>query len=295
VNTTTCYTCHFNNEGFNTGTNACLMCHTPPQQEITVHAEVKGPSGEKLGANLVKMNHSEILAKKVDCISCHADTAFEDSTVMRRDCERCHDQPRFFEGYKEPFSLELVTRYHQVHIEQQRAKCLDCHSEIKHKLVPESENQAEGSFLTSSLANCGQCHPNHHAAQVDLLLGRGGLAVPQSAPNLMFGSRTNCTGCHREISQDAHGANVTKATEGACIACHGDRHKDTFEKWKLGLELVMGDADMAVANARKAIDEATDATPEAKAKATQLLEQAEADLKLVKSGNGLHNITYAME
>jgi hypothetical protein len=38
VSTTTCYTCHFNNEAFNTGTSKCLTCHTPPQQEVTVHA-----------------------------------------------------------------------------------------------------------------------------------------------------------------------------------------------------------------------------------------------------------------
>jgi hypothetical protein len=295
VSTTTCFTCHFNNEAFNTGTSECLSCHSPPQQEITVHAEVRGEGGEKLGAKLVKMNHAEILAKKVDCVACHADAIRDDATVSRRDCERCHDQPRFFEDYAEPFSLDLVNRYHEVHIERQKAKCVDCHSEIQHRLIPDNGEQSNADFLTSSLANCAQCHPNHHAAQVDLLMGRGGLTVPKSEPNLMFGSRTNCSGCHTQHGKDPHGNSVTKATEAACFACHGDRHKDTFEKWKLGLELVMEDAVAACAAARKKIEETTDAKPEALAQAKKLLEEAEADLQLVRTGNGLHNITYAME
>ncbi len=233
VNTTTCYTCHFNNEGFNTGTNTCLMCHSPPRQQITVHADSGGSdqvgtAAEALGTKLVKMDHTDIMARKVQCVSCHADAAQEDSTVSRRDCERCHDQPQFFVDWKEPFSLELVTKYHKAHIEQQRAKCLDCHTEIKHKLVQESTDESNEGFLTSVLANCNHCHPNQHAEQVKLLLGRGGVGVPKSEPNLMFGARTNCTGCHVKLSEGVHGNPVIKATEDSCIACHGDRHKDTF-------------------------------------------------------------------
>lgn len=300
VSTTTCYTCHFNNEGFNTGTNKCLMCHTPPQQEIIVHSELAGGAGEKLqgselGTKLVKMNHTDILARKVDCLACHADAARSDSTVTRRDCERCHDQERFFADWKEPFTLSLVTRYHQVHVEQQRAKCLDCHSEIKHKLVPDGDGDPNKGFLRSVLTDCTRCHPKHHEAQVDLLLGRGGIGVPKSAPNLMFGARTNCTGCHIELSSDAHGSSVIKATASACVACHGDRHKDTFEKWKLGLELVMGDADQAYQNATQLLQEQSDAPADKRQQATDLIKAAEADLQLVKRGNGLHNINYSIE
>src|SRR5262245_16565692 len=130
VQTTTCFTCHFNNEAFNTGTNSCLMCHSPPQGDIMVHKELTAESSEKLkapelAAKPVKMNHADILAQKVDCIACHADVARDDSTVTRRDCERCHDQARFFADWKEPFTLDLVATYHKAHVKQQRAKCLD--------------------------------------------------------------------------------------------------------------------------------------------------------------------------
>jgi hypothetical protein len=185
--------------------------------------------------------------------------------------------------------VDLVKHYHSVHVEQQKAKCLDCHSEIQHRLVSDT-----GSLFASALADCARCHPKHHEAQVDLLLGRGGLGVPKSEPNLMFGSRTNCTGCHTSVHGGDKG-NVLKATEQSCIDCHGDRHKDTFAQWKAGVELSLGDAETAHKNALEALEKASTAPEEARKKATELLTNAEADLKLVKTGNGLHNVAYAIE
>ena len=240
------------------------------------------------------MNHQSILERKVSCVACHADVAREDSQVTRRDCEHCHNQSRFFVDWKEPFTLELVTRYHDVHIRDQRAKCLDCHTEIHHELARDEEI-SEGAFISSTMSNCTQCHPNQHAAQVNLLRGVGGVGVPHSDPNLMFGSRTNCYGCHTEQVANGHGDGVLKATEDACIACHGDRHGDTCEKWKLGLEFSMTDADEAYQNAEKMLTEATAASQAARDEATALLESAKKDLQLVKRGNGLHNVTYTIE
>ena len=90
-------------------------------------------------------------------------------------------------------------------------------------------------------------------------MGHGGLGVPQSEPNLMFGARTNCTGCHIELSEGTHGGEVIKATEDSCIACHGDQHKNTFEKWKMGLEIVKGDAEQAYQEAREMLDKKQEA------------------------------------
>ena len=77
-----------------------MRCHTPPQKAITVHEEL-GKMSEKLGPTevgqkAVRMDHSEIIARKVDCRSCHADVVVGDSSVAQRDCERCHDQPGVF-------------------------------------------------------------------------------------------------------------------------------------------------------------------------------------------------------
>jgi hypothetical protein len=300
VSTTSCYTCHFNNEGFNTGTNTCLMCHKQlPVGEIIVHKELTADEGQKLqspelAAKTVKMDHQSILERTVNCIACHADVAGEDSIVTRRDCERCHDQAKFFDKWREPLTLDLVAEYHQVHVPRQRAKCLDCHSEIHHQLIPENDS-SEGAFLTSVMSDCMHCHPNHHREQLSLLRGIGGTGVEKSTPNLMFGSRTNCLGCHTNLTSDAHGGNVSKAGLGGCLVCHGDRHADTFEKWKLGLELVQTDADEAYANAQKMLEEAKTLPEDVRKKVTELLTAANSDLQLVKRGNGLHNVTYAME
>jgi len=300
VNTTACYTCHFNNEGFNTGTNTCLMCHKQlPAGEIIVHKELTPSEGQKLQspeltAKTVKMNHQAILERKVNCASCHADVAIEDSQVTKRDCQRCHDLPRFFDDWKEPFTLDLVAHYHKVHVPQQRAKCLDCHSVIHHQLIREQPGQHPG-FLSSVISNCAHCHPNHHRQQLDLLSGVGGTGVTKSAPNMMFGSRTNCLGCHTQMTADAHSGDVLQATLTGCIACHGDRHTETFEKWKQGLELVQTDAEQAYAKAQKMLDESKDVPAETRRKAEELLSAAKADLQLVQRGNGLHNVTYAME
>jgi hypothetical protein len=86
-----------------------------------------------------------------------------------------------------------------------------------------------------------------------------------------------------------------KATEQSCVGCHGDRHKTTFEQWKLGIELTMTDADAAFKNASEALAAAKDIAPDVRTKVQDLIKSAETDLNLVKSGNGLHNVTYAME
>jgi hypothetical protein len=282
------------------GTNTCLMCHSPPQGEITVHKELSTQTSQKLqapelAAKPVKMNHTDILAQKVDCVACHADVARGNSIVTRRDCERCHDQPRFFTDWKEPFTLDLVTNYHKAHVKQQRAKCLDCHTEIKHRLIHEDDKATDKTFLTTVLSDCAHCHVNPHTEQVKLLLGQGGQGVPKSEPNPMFGARTNCFGCHTETATATTGERVMKGTQKTCIACHGERYGDMFEQWKTGVGLSLMDAEMAFQNARNALDKNSAASPETRKKAGELLAIAEADLQLVKQGNGIHNVTYAME
>jgi hypothetical protein len=79
------------------------------------------------------------------------------------------------------------------------------------------------------------------------------------------------------------------------VACHGDRHSATFEKWKLGIELTMSDADSAYENARQMLEAAENVPDATRQQVTERLSAAQADLRLVKRGNGLHNVTYSME
>jgi hypothetical protein len=300
VKTTSCFTCHFNNEEFNVGTGSCLMCHTLPTAEILVHKELSPQESAKLESpelaeQTVRMDHQTIVERKVNCVACHADVAMEDSIVTRRDCERCHDRAEYFKDWKQPFTLDLVKQYHQAHVSEQRAKCLDCHSEIHHQLVPDDPATGDPAFLTSVMSNCAQCHPNQHVEQFELLRGVGGIGVPQSDPNLMFGKRTNCFGCHTEQATTEHGGEVFRGALSGCIACHGDKHSGTFEKWKLAIELTRTDAEDAYNNARQMLESAENLDDQKRRQATELLTAAQEDLRLVKRGNGLHNVTYAME
>jgi len=302
VKKSSCYTCHFSNQSFNTGTGTCLLCHTLPTREIMVHKELTAKESTQLNTpelskKSIRMDHRTILERKVACISCHADVAMENSLVTRRDCERCHDQPEYFKNWEQPITLDRVTEYHALHVPEQRAKCLDCHSEIHHQLVPMGALGAknEPGFLSSVIANCANCHPNQHLEQLELLSGVGGVGVPKSDPNLMFGSRTNCLGCHTDHTVGSRGGEVVRGNVNGCIACHGDRYKDTFKKWQQGLELSLTDAGEAYEKASKALDKAKDITPEGRTKVTTLLAGARADLQLVKTGNGVHNVMYSME
>jgi len=145
------------------------------------------------------------------------------------------------------------------------------------------------------MASCAPCHPNQHAAQIELLSGMGGVGVPKGDPNLMFGLRTNCLGCHTKLAGTKHGDVSLRGTVSGCITCHGDRHADTFKQWKQGLELSLTDADEAYEKASKALDKAKNITQEVRTKVTTLLAGAQADLQLVKTGNGMHNVMYSMD
>jgi nitrate/TMAO reductase-like tetraheme cytochrome c subunit len=300
VKRTACFTCHFTNEEFNMGTGSCLKCHTLPAKPITVHPELKPQESSKLktpelAKETVKMDHQAMLKRNVSCIACHADVARENSTVTKRDCQHCHDRPEYFAAWQQPVSLDLAKQYHALHVPEQRAKCMDCHSEIRHQLVHGSDVKGQPRFLSAVMGDCAACHPNQHAAQIELLSGTGGVGIPKGDPNLMFGLRTNCLGCHTSHVTTSHGDVTVRGDASGCVTCHGDRHADTFKKWKQGLQLSLADANEAYEKASKALAKAKDLTPEARTKVTTLLAGAQADLQLVKTGNGVHNVMYAMD
>jgi hypothetical protein len=255
-------------------------------------AKLKTPD---LGKKPVQMDHRAILERKVDCIACHADVAVDKATVSRRDCERCHDRADYFTQWKQPLSLDEVEHYHAVHVPQQRAKCLDCHSEIHHQLVRGKTASGEPHFLSSAMADCTHCHPNQHVAQIDLLSGKGGVGVPKGEPNMMFGAQTNCFGCHIEQATTKHAGVALRGTLSGCIACHGDRHSKTFMQWKQGLTVSTMDAEEAYDKAQKMLEKTKDIKPETRQKASDLLKGALSDLRLVKRGNGVHNVMYSLD
>jgi class III cytochrome C family protein len=300
VKTSSCITCHFTNETFNTGTTSCLLCHALPKKEITVHEALTPEQESKLKSpeltkQPIRIDHEAMVKRNVSCYSCHADVAVQNTPVSKRDCERCHDRPEFLSDWKENLTLDQVKHYHAVHVPQQRAKCLDCHSEIQHQLIRQDTPLGQPAFLSSAIAKCTQCHPNQHAEQIQLLSGVGGEGVPKGNPNLMFGARTNCFGCHQEQVVKKHGGVSIHGSVAGCVSCHGDRHKETFEKWKLGIKMSLLDAEEAFDLATKKLAGAKNLDESSRNKANDLLKSCEADLLLVKRGNAVHNVTYSID
>jgi hypothetical protein len=189
----------------------------------------------------------------------------------------------------------MVKHYHTVHVPEQRAKCLDCHAEIHHQLVRGASPAGQPQFLSTVMANCTHCHPSQHLEQIELLSGVGGVGVPKGDPNMMFGSRTNCFGCHIKQATSEHGGVTLRGAANGCTSCHGDRHDEDFKKWKQGLKVTLMDAEDAYDSARKMLEKAKELDPETHRKASDLLNAAKADLRLVKTGNGVHNVLYAIE
>ena len=297
----TCYTCHFQNHEFNRDTGECLKCHEPPVRQIVVHQQVvELPFHQAEGAAVestvepVLMDHRDIVERNIDCASCHLDVIQGEAVVTARDCTHCHDQEVYLKDF-ESRTTETVAEYHRLHVAAQRAKCMDCHRAIEHRLI-EPERVAEGvTYLEPILNDCQHCHPSHHHQQMDLLMGVGGRGVPGSMPNAMFGSRINCRACHTKAATDLKGDGLIKATEATCVACHGDDYARLFQQWRNEIETSVKEAEAALTRVEGMMHEWRSRGAEVPEGVSDALEQARANVHFVRSGNGIHNKAYALK
>lgn len=291
VDTTTCFTCHFTHQEFNRDTGECLKCHEPPTRQIVVHAPVAGTSTTSAAGAL--MDHQDIVARGIDCASCHADVIQGQATVSARDCTHCHDQQKFIEEF-EARTTHTVEEYHRVHVGGQHARCTDCHRVIHHALIEPEFVGSRAEFLKPVVDDCQHCHPSHHREQVELLMGVGGAGIDRPMPNAMFGSRMNCRACHSESGNDFKGDPLVKATEDTCLKCHGDDYRTVFQQWR-------GEIASQLAEARAALQRVDDRIKAIGVRAQSLpprvrdgIENARTNIRLIETGNGVHNRTYAV-
>lgn len=240
------------------------------------------------------MDHQEIVARGIDCASCHLDVIRGQATVTARECTHCHDQDRYLKDFAVR-DTKIVAEYHRVHVAAQRARCVDCHTPIEHSLIDAGRVADDGGFLRPVLDDCRHCHPNHHQQQVQLLTGTGGKGTAHDMPSAMFGSRLNCRACHTEPGSDFKGAPLIEATEQTCVTCHSDDYKALFRQWVDEIASYVQQAESALARVEartEAIHAAGGQTPE---RITKLVEQARHNLQLVRAGNGIHNKNYALQ
>jgi nitrate/TMAO reductase-like tetraheme cytochrome c subunit len=291
VNTITCFTCHFTNETFNHGTGECLKCHQAPTRPILVHER---PSALAAAAGPVLMDHRDIVARKVDCASCHLDVIQDDSRVAERTCTACHDQTRYLEGFATR-TTATVEEYHRVHIAGQRAHCQDCHRVIQHRLIDPTKVASSAGFLEPVLNECQHCHANHHAEQVQLLLGTGGAGPTLPTPSAMLGSRINCRACHTQVDEDVNGDALVRATQQACVACHSGDYAELFAQWKTELDEYTKEMTAKLEHVEQRVAELGAKGRPAPEDVRAGVDAARQNIRLVRVGDGIHNRHYALQ
>lgn len=284
-----CYTCHFTNQAFNQDTGACLRCHEAPDRKIAVHEQATADAG-----TAAVMDHRDIVERGIDCASCHFDVIQGETAVSARDCTHCHDQERFLVDFAAR-TTETVEEYHRVHVAGQRARCADCHRAITHALVEPTLVATSAEFLQPVLSDCQHCHPNHHQEQVELLMGVGGSGTERPMPNAMFGSRVNCRACHTQPGSDFKGAALVRATQGTCVACHGDDYRRLYEQWEAELSADLQESQSLLKRVEGQVASAAEAGRPAPDRAQALLTAARHNIHLVTSANGIHNKNYALQ
>ncbi len=287
VNVNNCFTCHFTNEAFNHGTGECLKCHEAPARAIFVH----GPSALARGA--VLMDHRDIVARGVDCASCHLDVVRGAAPVTERECRHCHDRDAFLEGFATR-TTATVEEYHAAHVAKQRARCDDCHKTITHALLDPMRLTSTG-FLEPVINDCQHCHPGHHTEQVQLLAGVGGAGLARSTPNAMLGSRLNCRACHTLSGADTKGDSLIRATEKSCIACHSNDYATLFAQWQHEIEEYLNEAKTQLARVDALVKRLGEQNTPPSDELMLVIEQARQNIHLVDTGGGMHNKHFALQ
>jgi nitrate/TMAO reductase-like tetraheme cytochrome c subunit len=281
---TTCFTCHFTNQAFNSGTGECLLCHSPPSGNVAVHGGTEGNA---------MMNHDMFVARGVNCASCHSDLIQGTDEVNRRDCTHCHDQDHYMKDF-EHRTTAIVQQYHEAHTAEQHARCTDCHRVIDHQLV-RTPAPDQATFLQPVKDDCQHCHPDHHREQVELLMGVGGSGIARPLPNPMFGSRVSCQACHTESGNDFKGDPLIQATKKNCVACHDETYDALYDEWIAQLSTRLAEVEALEKSTLELVAEVPELDAVEGAKIKELLARAQRNLALVRTAHGVHNRGYALE
>jgi hypothetical protein len=266
-----CFLCHFMNMEFNQDRGKCSLCHDIPTKPLQKQMKEAKP-GEK------PVTHQSLAEAKVDCRSCHYELVHGNGEIKEEECVNCHDTPEILADADD---MELM---HQRHIEEQNARCFDCHRPIKHEQI---------DFLDPVREACFVCHPNHHKNQITLLLGQEKKGI-MNVPGLMYDVKTNCIGCHIE-KRFIKGEKVLQGSAEACVACHTEKHYGMLEEWKSKIKEELEYALEIEEGAVQAIRNAEDKVSKEKLnQAKKMLHKGQNNLRLVEYGGGVHNYKYSI-
>ncbi|MBK6910422.1 MAG: NapC/NirT family cytochrome c [bacterium] len=200
VNESTCFTCHFKPDsvGAPTALSGCTKCHNPPTGTMAADTS---------------FDHTQMLARHVDCQSCHASEVVGDGFVPRERCNSCHSELQHIERYDDH---EFV---HQKHVTDRKVECTACHIQIRHG--------KEAVAFAGEQRRCSECHggPDDAVERV----WRGDLPGLPLAPSTMARAGMDCESCHvGEIHAMTRGG---QRSEPVCTPCHDANYDKLWARW----------------------------------------------------------------
>jgi hypothetical protein len=157
---------------------------------------------------------------------------------------------------------------------------------------------------------CRNCHEAKHQGVARMYLGLGGRGTPM-IPSHMFQVRVQCVACHivpkeSDRSEAAIVGRTFRPTEQACIGCHGEKYRGMLGRWVETLAKMRAVIEPKLAAARAALAEAeapakadapakVGAKDAKRARARELVDDADFNLRFVALAKGVHNVFYAAD
>jgi hypothetical protein len=143
--------------------------------------------------------------------------------------------------------------------------------------------------------DCRGCHVREHQGMLRMYTGTGGRGAPPW-PDRMFQVRVECVACHATPVEDERRAGIVgqtfRATEQACLGCHGEKYRGMLKTWLAGLLKMRETVGQKLGAARQALA-AADAKATGRDRARKLIEDAAFNVDFVAFAHGSHNVFYA--
>jgi nitrate/TMAO reductase-like tetraheme cytochrome c subunit len=261
----TCFNCHFkksdDKEHLYDKLSNCTTCHNWKNKTKDEMAKYR-------------YDHTNVVKNEIPCLSCHTNTIAGNGEVGKERCFQCHFEQSRLEKYSD------ISFIHTTHITKHSMKCFTCHAVIEHKIQ---------KMDPSKPPDCVSCHSDAHSSQVSLFTGENGFGVEKS-PSVMFLNGINCKGCHVFHNLDAKGIKTSTAGKGSCNQCHGSGYDKLITQWETAtvkrLKMIKSIYSIVERQVKDSKNQNVN-------NASNFLDQANHNIKIVEIGKSVHNISFA--
>ncbi|MBU1882519.1 NapC/NirT family cytochrome c, partial [bacterium] len=251
----TCFLCHFKDQQNGTRMTNCTRCHEAPLAN---------------DSTTVLFDHTEMVARDVECRLCHGDMSHGSGDVPRNRCSYCHAEAGKLEQYSQ------TTTIHQIHITDHKVECNHCHNTITHQSVAR-----RGDIKPE----CQACHIDRHLDQYQMFSGQGAEGI-DPMPSSMFHAGLGCKACHVILPNDwkQHPENATSvAGSASCSPCHAGEYYKLYTNAKPHLA-------RRIKSTKDRI-KTLSATPQG-VKADSILGVASRNMAFLEQAIPIHNMSY---